>query len=213
MRLAIFGASGWIGGTVAREALERGHDVTAVVRDPARLKLTHGRLTVVTGDVTDWAGIASIVAGHDAVAAAISGRRDKDHGVVSTAAHALLAGLVEADVNRLVWVGGAGSLEVSPGGRLIDTPQFPAEWKEEAMAQVEALELFRTAKTDVEWSFFSPAALIEPGKRTGQFRTGGDQLLTNDKGESRISVEDFAVALVDEIENPAHIRQRFTAAY
>jgi putative NADH-flavin reductase len=213
MRIVVFGASGWIGGTVAREALDRGHTVTAIVRDPARLQLTHERLTVATGDVTDPTSVASVVAGHDAVAAAIGGRREAHHPVVPAAARALLTGLAQAGVKRLVWVGGGGSLEVAPGMRLIDTPQFPADWKPEASAQIEALQFFRASTGSVEWSYLSPPAIIEPGRRTGQYRAGGDQLLTDEKGESRISVEDYAVAFLDELEHPAHIRQRFTVAY
>jgi uncharacterized protein len=213
MKIAIFGASGWIGGTVAREALGRGHAVSAIVRDPARLQLSGKGLSVVPGDVTDPASISSAVAGVDAVAAAIGGRREAHHEVVPTAARALLTGLAGAGVKRLVWVGGAGSLEVAPGVCLIDTPQFPAEWKAEALAQAEALKLFRASIGGVEWSFLSPPAMLEPGQRSGRYRTGSDQLLVDDKGVSRISVEDYAVALVDELERPAHPRQRFTVAY
>ena len=213
MKIAIFGASGWIGGTIAREALNRGHTITAIVRDPARLQLTHERLTVVTGDVTDPIRVASVVAGHDAVAAAIGGRREGNHQVVPAAVRTLLTGLPRAGVKCLVWVGGGSSLEVAPGVRLFDTPQFPTEWKAEALAQIEALQLFHASTGSVEWSYLSPPLNIEPGQRTGQYRTGGDQLLTAEKGESRISVEDYAVAFLDELEHPTHIRQRFTVAY
>ena len=213
MKIAIFGASGWIGGTVAREALDRGHIVTAIVRDPARLQLRHERLTTMIGDVTDPTRVAAVVTGHDAVAAAIGGRREGHHEVVPAAVRSLLVGLPRAGVKRLVWVGGGGSLLVAPGVRLIDTPQFPAEWKAEASAQVQALELFRASTGGVEWSYLSPPAVIEPGQRTGRYRTGLDQLVTDEKGVSRISVEDYAVALLDELERPAHIRQRFTVAY
>lgn len=213
MRIAIFGASGRIGGTVTREALARDHIVTAIIRDPARFQLTHERLTTATGDVTEPDSIASAVAGHDAVVAAISGRKEAHHEVVPIAARTLLEGLPRAGVKRLVWVGGAGSLEAAPGLRLIDTPEFPAEWKAEASAQVEALGLFRASTGGVEWSFLSPPAIIEPGQRTGRYRTGGDQLVTDEKGESRISFQDYAVALIDELEHPAHICQRFTVAY
>jgi hypothetical protein len=144
---------------------------------------------------------------------AIGGRREAHYEVVPAAVRALLAGLAQDGVKRLVSVGGGSSLEVAPSVRLFDTPQFPAEWKAEASAQIEALELFRASTGDVEWSYLSPPAHIEPGQRTGRYRTGGDQLLTDEKGESRISVEDYAVALVDELERPAHIRQRFTVAY
>jgi putative NADH-flavin reductase len=213
MNIAIFGATGWIGGTVTREALHRGHEVTAVVRDPGRLELEHSRLAVVIGDATDTDVIATAVAGHQAVAASIGGSREGNHSVVPAAAQALLAGLSQAGVKRLVWVGGAGSLEVAPGVRLIDTPQFPDDWKAGASAQVEALEVFRTYTGSVEWTYLSPAARLEPGTRTGRYRTGGDQLLTDDEKQSRISVEDYAVAFIDELERPAHLRQRFTVAY
>jgi putative NADH-flavin reductase len=213
MKIAIFGASGWIGGTVAREALDRGHIITAIVRDPARLQLRHERLSTMIGDVTDPTSVAAVVAGHDAVAAAISGRREAHHEVVPAAVRSLLVGLPRAGVKRLVWVGGGGSLLVAPGVRVIDTPQFPAEWKAEASAQVQALELFRASTSGVEWSFLSPPAVIEPGQRTGRYRTGRDQLVTDEKGVSRISVEDYAVAFLDELEHPAHICRRFTVAY
>lgn len=213
MKFAIFGATGWVGGAVTQETLSRGHEVTAVVRDPSRIKLKHPKLRVVTGDATDPASVASVVAGHDAVIASIGGRTGGHHEVVPAAARALLVGLARGGVKRLVWVGGAGSLEVAPGVRLVDTPQFPVEWKAEALAQVEALGIFRSSTEDIDWTFVSPAALLEPGERTGRYRTGDDQLVTDEKGESRISVGDFALALLDEVEHPAHMRKRFTVAY
>jgi putative NADH-flavin reductase len=213
MRIAIFGASGWIGGTVAREALGRGHEVTAVVRDPGRLAIFGESLKVATADVTDPDQVASAALGQDAVGVAISGRRDHDAGIIAAAARALLDGLPRANVRRFVWAGGAGSLEVAPGVRLVDGPQFPAEWKPEALAQAEALAVIRGAGPGMEWTYVSPAAVIAPGERTGKFRIGGDQLLTDEKGESRISVEDYAIAFVDELEQAAHPRQRITVAY
>lgn len=213
MKIALFGASGWIGGVVAREALGRGHALTAVVRDPSRLALAGQQLTVVTGDALNPASVASVVAGHDAVVAAIGGRRGGNHQIVPAAACALLTGLPKAGVERLLWVGGGGSLEVAPGIRVVDTPKFPIERKAEALAQVEALNVFRSSTGDVQWSYLSPPAIIEPGQRTGRYRTGGDQLLTDERSVSRISVEDYAVALVDEVERPTHVRQRFTVAY
>ncbi len=198
---------------VAREALGRGHALTAVVRDPSRLALAGQQLTVVTGDALNPASVASVVAGHDAVVAAIGGRRGGNHQIVPAAACALLTGLPKAGVERLLWVGGGGSLEVAPGIRVVDTPKFPIERKAEALAQVEALNVFRSSTGDVQWSYLSPPAIIEPGQRTGRYRTGGDQLLTDERSVSRISVEDYAVALVDEVERPTHVRQRFTVAY
>ena len=216
MKIAIFGASGYMGGAVAREALERGHTVTAIVHQTP-LQLNHERLTAVTGDATDPSSVAAVVGGHDAVAVAIGGRKEANHDVVPAGARALLTGLPQAGVKRLVWVGAGGLLEVAPGVRLFDTPQFPAPYKAEMLAQAEALELFRANTDGVEWSFSCPPPGLypgaEPGERTGQFRTGGDQLLTNEKGDSTISLRDYALAFLDELEHPAHIRQLFTVAY
>lgn len=212
MKIAIFGATGRIGGTIAREALERGHAVTAIVRDPSRLGFSHERLAIGTGEITDADSVASAVAGHDAVGVAIGGRRDGRHQVVIDAVHAVLAGLPRAGVRRLLWVGGAASLEVAPGVALIDTPNFPADYLGEATPMVEALRIFRASSAEVDWTFMSPPILIEPGERTGRYRLGADQLVVDDKGASRISMEDYAVAFVDELEHPAHLRQRFTVA-
>jgi hypothetical protein len=123
----------------------------------------------------------------------------------------LVAGLTKAGVRRLIVVGGAASLEVAPGVQLVDTPEFPAAWMAIAIAHRDTLPVLKLA--DLDWSYFSPAALIEPGIRTGKFRLGGTRLVANDRGESKISVEDYAVALVDELEKPRHLRQQFTAAY
>jgi putative NADH-flavin reductase len=126
-------------------------------------------------------------------------------------AHSLITGLVQAGVRRLVIVGGAGSLEVAPGVQLVDTPEFPAAWKGIALAHRDALDVFRTAELD--WTYISPAAFIEPGKRTGSFRIGSNQLITDAQGNSRISNEDYAVALVDEVEKGNFIRRQMTVAY
>jgi hypothetical protein len=131
--------------------------------------------------------------------------------LVLDAARSLIDGLARARVGRLVVVGGAGSLEVAPGVQLVDTPEFPAAWKEGSLAQREALAVYRAAALD--WTYISPAALISPGKRTGQYRTGTDRLVTDEKGESLISIEDYAVAFVDEIENGRFVRRRMTVAY
>ncbi|RYX86772.1 NAD(P)-dependent oxidoreductase [bacterium] len=214
MKIALYGATGNLGQRILREALERGHEVTAIVRDPARLDVANERLTVVTGNITDAASVAQDVRGHDAVIGSISGRRDGNADHIIVAAETVLKALPESGVKRLVWVGGAGSLEVAPGVKLIDIPEFPEEYKVEASTQVTTLEMFRAVSADeVEWSFFSPAAVIAPGERTGKFRLGGDQLVTDAEGNSHISIEDFAVALIDEVEKPHHIGQRFTIGY
>lgn len=212
MKIALFGASGTIGGRILREALDRGHEVTAVLRDPAKLQVQHPRLRAVAGEALDPASIATAVAGQDAVISAIGpGLAEPRPGFLVQAAHSLLEGLGKAGVTRLLVVGGAGSLEVAPGLQLVDAPSFPEAWKGVALEHREAFAVFR--KADLDWSYFSPAAFIQPGERTGHYRLGGDQLLTDAQGESRISAEDYAVALLDELEQPKHLRKRFTAAY
>ena len=208
MKLALFGASGMIGSRILSEALRRGHEVTAVVRDPAKFAHKHNHLTVVKGDVLDAAGVARIAKGHDAVLSAVGPAPE----VVKGAAHSLIDGLTQAGVRRLVVVGGASSLEVSPGVQLIDTPLFPKEVLPVARAHGAALATLRKNKT-LDWTSVSPAAMIAPGERTGKFRLGKDQLVTDAKGESRISAEDYAIAFLDEAEHPQHLHQRFTAAY
>jgi uncharacterized protein len=213
MRIALFGASGTIGRRIAQEALDRGHTVTAILRHPDGLDLRHEHLTAVAGDVTDPARVARAVAGHDVVVSAIAPSGDQQPQILVQAAHALIEGLPRAGVKRLVVVNGAGSLEVAPGMHLVDTPDFPAAWRPVSLAHRDTLEVYRAARADLDWTVLSPAALIQPGERTGTYRTGTDQLLTDAAGQSRISAEDYAVALLDEVETPRFIRQRFTVAY
>ena len=132
-------------------------------------------------------------------------------GMIVDAVRSLVTGLAEAGVRRLIVVGGAGSLEVAPGVQLVDAPSFPSAWKGIALAHRDVLPVLKGV--DLDWTYFSPAALIEPGQRTGKFRLGGTRLVANDRGESKISAEDYAMALVDELEQPRHVRQQFTAAY
>ncbi len=209
MKVVLFGASGMIGSRVLDELLYRGHTVKAVVRHPDQVHAADG-VTVVQGDVTDRASVAAAAQGCDAAISAYSPPRT-DPGKLSDATHALIAGLSAAGVRRLIVVGGAGSLEVQPGVQLVDTPNFPPGWMAIALAHRDVLPIYKGA--DLDWTVFSPAALIEPGKRTGKFRLSGTRMVADDKGESRISVEDYAVALVDELENPQHVRQQFTIGY
>ena len=206
MRIIVFGANGRQGSRLVTEALERGHEVTAAVRSEDRAGSVDPRATVVVADALDPDRVAEVSAGHDA---ALNATRERHADI----ARALLDGLARAGVPRLVIVGGASSLEVAPGVRLFDTPEFQDEWKAEAASGIESLDVYRSADTPVQWSYVSPGAFLAPGERTGSYRTGGEQLLVRDDGSSAISMEDFAIALLDEAEEPKHPNQRFTAAY
>lgn len=212
MLVLLYGASGNVGGAIAAELLNRGHEVTAVTRtgEPAA---TDRRLTVTTGDVTDANSVAKFAAGCDAVISAIGPNQPDDSpDLLRGAAVALVGGLREAEVRRLIVVGGAGSLEASPGQQLMDMPTFPTEWRATALAHRDALDVYRGAQ-DLDWTYVSPAAQIGPGERIGAYRRGGSQLIVDDEGVSRISYADFAIAIVDELEEHNAPRQRITVAY
>jgi putative NADH-flavin reductase len=213
MNIVIFGATGMIGRRIVQEALSRGHTVTGVVRDPSRSDLSGEGLTLAQGDLRDGASVARLAAGHDAAVSAFGPAQDQPVEIVADVARTLLDALPKAGVRRLIFVSGAGSLEVAPGVQLLDVPEFPAEWRGIAAAHRDALELFRSSDSDLDWTVFSPAAYISPGERTGRYRTGTDQLVADAQGHSAISAEDYAVALLDELEQPKFIRRRFTAAY
>jgi len=208
MKIALLGAGGMIGSRIAAEALSRGHEVTAVVRTPGKLAAKHTRLKEVQGDALSATSIARAIASQDAVISAISAPEQQE---LLRATAAQIEAVKQAGVPRLLVVGGAGSLEVAPGLQLVDAPGFPDAYKPPALAHREVLKIYR--KADLDWTYLSPAAVIAPGERTGKFRLGKDQLVADAKGDSRISAEDYAVAMIDEVERPRHIRQRFTLAY
>jgi putative NADH-flavin reductase len=217
--IALFGTTGMIGQRILNEALSRGHTVTAIARDPSKISEKRPNLTVTAGDILKPESVAAAAGGHDVVVSSY-GPRDGDPQQLVTAARSLIEGIKAANQKagksiRLIMVGGAASLEVAPGVILLDAPNFPAAWKGIASAHRDALQVLRAeaGKAGVDWTYFSPAAFIQPGERTGKYRTGTDQLVADAKGESRISAEDYAVALVDEIEKPKFIGRRFTAAY
>ncbi|MGF1432106.1 NAD(P)-dependent oxidoreductase [Kitasatospora sp. LaBMicrA B282] len=214
-KIAVFGANGTIGSTVVREALNRGHQVTAVVRNPAKVTETHPNLTVTQGDVLDPASVGAVAAGQDVLVSAVGGGDGPGHlATIEPAARALVTGLrtLGDAAPRLIAVGGAGSLRTPDGKQVWDAPGLP-EWLLQIMhAHGDALDYLRTV-SDVSWTSLSPAALIEPGERTGAYRTGQDDLVAAADGTSRISVEDYAIALVDEIEQPQHLGERFTCGY
>jgi putative NADH-flavin reductase len=216
MKIVLFGATGNAGRRILAEALDRGHEVVAVVRDPASVSTPDERAPLVKGDATDKSSVARVAQGADAVVSAISPRPNaRGLGAPSlvTAARALIEGLTSVGVKRLVVVGGAGSLEVAPGTALVDLPSFPEIYKAEALAQRDALDVYRAEAGALDWTYVSPAGEIAPGEHTGEYRTTGDQLLTDESGKSFITFEDYAVAIVDELERPAHLRRRFGVAY
>ncbi|WP_294324115.1 NAD(P)-dependent oxidoreductase [uncultured Sphingomonas sp.] len=202
MIVAVLGASGNAGSEITRELARRGHVVRAIARNPDRIPTGDG-ITPVAGDAHDPATLADRLTGVDAVISALH---------FDVTADTLLTALRTAGVGRLLVTGGAASLEVASGQRLIDSPDFPPAWRDIAMGGIAFLEALRGVD-DIDWTFFSPAAMIEPGPRTGQYRLGTDTLVTDNAGVSRISFADYAIAMVDELEAHRHPRARFTAAY
>jgi putative NADH-flavin reductase len=212
MKVLLFGASGAIGAAIAGELADRGHEVVAASRSGS----ASGDLgrPAASVDATDAASVAAAASGVDAIVSAIGPRHDgtDDVDLLVRGARGLVDGARRAGVRRVVVVGGAGSLEVAPGVRVVDTPGFPAGWKAVALAHADALEVFREVD-DLDWTYVSPAALIEPGERSGSYRRGGDQLLVDDAGTSRITYPDFAIAIADELEQGSAIRRRITVAH
>ncbi|MCK2212551.1 NAD(P)H-binding protein [Actinomadura sp. ATCC 31491] len=201
MKILVFGATGMIGQRIVAELTDRGHEVTGVSRTGGPVK----------GDVRDTATLAK---GHDAIVSAIAPPRDgtDPEGPFLEANRALVDGAREAGVRRLIVVGGAGSLKVAPGLDLVDTPDFPEIYKREALAAREVLRLLRQVD-DLDWTYISPAAEIAPGSRTGIYRIGHEDLLSDSEGRSFISAEDYAAAVGDELERGTHPRGRITVAY
>lgn len=203
MKIAVTGASGRAGSRITAELASRGHSVTGIARNPDKIARL-ANVTAVEGDANDRAALAKLWAGHDAAVSSIH--------FLDCDVETLIGAAKDSGVPRYLVVGGAGSLEVAPGVPLVTTPAFPALYKAEAEKGAAFLERLRR-ETDVSWTFLSPSALIDFGNRTGKFRLGTDQLLVDSAGKSWISFEDFAVAMADEIERPAHIRKRFTVGY
>lgn len=213
MKVALIGATGFVGTPVLAELLNRGHQVTVLARNPAKLTAQPG-LTVVAADALDAAQVGAAVAGHDAVVSAYNPgwSEPQIHDLFLQGTRAIVEGVKQAGLKRLLVVGGAGSLFVAPGVQLVDTPPFPAEYKQGALAAREALNRLKL-ETSLDWSFVSPPIALAPGERTGHYRTGLDNLLPGvGDAPAGISVADLAVAIVDEIETPRHVQQRFTVA-
>ncbi|WP_213651366.1 NAD(P)-dependent oxidoreductase [Paenibacillus sp. J23TS9] len=210
MNITIFGATGTVGQALLKEALSREHEVTAVVRDVSRLTEKHERLHVVQGDILDPASVAEHTKGREAVISAYGPKFGSEEELVE-AARSLVEGVRRSGVKRLLVVGGAGSLMTDEGVRLMDTLSFPAEVFPLAKAHADAYEIY--SQSDLEWTYLSPAAVLEEGRRIGNFRVGIDRLITDELGDSRISTGDLAAALMDEMEDPYFVASRFTAAY
>lgn len=203
MKVALIGVTGGVGSRVATELLTRGHSVTGIARHPEKSSPRTG-LELKQGDATNPSNLAPLLTSHDAV---ISASRFQ-----TSNSGALVAAVKEAGVSRLLVVGGAAGLQVAPGKRLIDAPDFPEAYKAEALGGIQFLEALRNEKV-LEWTFLSPSAEFVAGERTGKFRIGRDDLLIEANGRSWISMEDYAIALVDELERPKHLRERFTVGY
>lgn len=212
MKIALVGATGNIGREITRQALARGHQVTAIVRRETGLpaELDGARLAVAALDDTD--ALAALIAGHDVLASAYGPRPDDAPANMITVSAGLVRAARQAGVPRFIMIGGAGSLEVAPGVQLVDTAGFPEIYKPVALAARETLRQLQQVD-DLDWTFYSPAAEIGPGPQRGGFRTQAKAFLTDAQGHSRISYADYADAFVSEIETPQYRRQIATVAY
>jgi uncharacterized protein len=213
MRIALIGANGKIGSRILKEALDRGHSVTGISRNPD-FSVKNEKLTWVKADALDSDALSAAIKGNDVLVSAfgIDWHKPETYKLFSDIARSLILAAKKAGVKRIINVGGAGSLEVAPGLQLVDAPSFPEAWRKGADEQRKSLEVFKGEK-DLDWTFFSPAIIIEPGPRTGRFRIGKDNPVFDEKGSSTISFDDYAAALIDELENPRFIKQRFTIGY
>jgi uncharacterized protein len=203
MKVALIGGTGRIGSKITAELLGRGHSVTVIARNPDKAP-GNPHLKAVKGDVTQPDSVAVLVRGHDAVISSAP----FNPGISPQ----VLAAVRKSGVKRYIAVGGAGSLTGADGKLVMDNPQIPAEWMPSIKEGSELLKLLR-ADQQLDWTFFSPAVQIGPGERTGKFRLGGDEVVASADGKSSISYDDYAIALVDELETPKHVRRRFTIGY
>jgi putative NADH-flavin reductase len=203
MKVAVIGATGKIGCKITAELLQRGHSVTAIARHPEKAP-SDPKVNALKGDVTDPESVAALVRGHDAVISSAPFTPGISAQVIEA--------VRKSGVKRYIAVGGAGSLTAADGKLVMDNPQIPAEWLPSIKEGAQLLKLLR-ADQQLDWTFFSPAVFIGPGERTGKFRLGGDEVVAAADGKSSISYDDYAIALVDELEHPRHVRRRFTIGY
>ena len=213
--VTLIGASGFVGTAILNELLARGHRVTAVVRNPGKIGIKSPSLTVVQADVTDPSALVAACKGRDAVISAYNPGWTNPNIYEETLRNypLILEAVRQSGVRRLLCVGGAGTLFCAPGLRVVDSGVIP----DAIMGGVRSLGEFYLNtlmnEKEIDWIFFSPAGTLEPGKRTGKFRLGKDDLIVDENGNSHISVKDYAVAMVDELENPKHHYERFTIGY
>lgn len=221
LNIVIYGATGEVGSHAVQEALDRGHRVFAVSRRPAQVELQHPNLSVVKGDLLDKSSVIDTVAGKDVVILSVRGvigdSRAPQSALQFLAAETLIDALypMTASAPRLLHVGGSGSLEVKPGVLFAETlPKIllPKKLEVEILGQILALEFYRKVD-DVNWTYITPPKNFTNGPRTGVFRIGGDRALQDDRGRTRVSRADFAVALIDEAEQAKYVRQRISVAY
>jgi putative NADH-flavin reductase len=214
MRIAVIGASGWLGGAIAREAQARSHEVTAIARNSEGLADLEGA-DIRAFDATDEQGLVPVIAGHDVVVSAVTDRSGPDRSMIPRVVRSLMAAVPAAGVPRLAVVGGGGSLLSESGRRFVDAPDFPAQYREEALAGAQALELLRSAPAELDWTYLSPPPEnLAPGEKRGGYRVrGDDRPVTDARGETAISSGDLAAAMVDELERPQFSRRRFTVGY
>jgi uncharacterized protein len=215
VRVAIIGATGLLGVGMVPEAASRGHRVTAICRHPEQDPSLEN-VTAVACDVFETTPLAKILEGHDAVIHSYSPRRDHETGRTGphiAATRSIIAATRSAGVPRLLAAGGAGSLLMPDGSKVMASPQFPPEYMESAISTGEVLTILKTEADDLDWTFLSPSLFFDERGRSGQFRLGLDHALFDADGNSTISIEDYAIAMIDELETPRHSRRRFTVGY
>jgi len=213
--VVLIGASGFVGSAILNELLTKGHKVTAIVRNPQKINVENPNLAVIKADVSDTNTLINACKGKDAVISAYNPGWTNPHIYEETLRNypLILDAVKQSGAKRLLCVGGAGTLFCAPGLRVVDSGVIP----EAIMGGVKSLGEFYLNtlmnEKDIDWIFFSPAGTLEPGQRTGKFRLGKDDLIVDENGTSHISVEDYAVAMIDELENPKHHYERFTIGY
>lgn len=214
MKITLIGATGFVGTAVLNEAVNRGHEVIALARNPEKISNTSDHVTAKAIDINDMAALIGAIKGSDAVVSAFNAGWGNPnlYDDFLKGSKDILQAAKHAGVKRILVVGGAGSLEIAPGVQLVDTPEFPQEYKAGATAARD-LQTIMLSETELDWTFLSPAIILHPGKRTGKFRLGNDNPVFDAANKSEISVEDMAVAIIDELENNQFVQKRFTLGY